>query len=234
MDRSIWRHPDDEAADDVDGRDDEAGDGVAADEAAGAVHGAVEVGLAGQLEAARARLVLGDEAGGEVAVDAHLLAGQGVEGEAGAHLGDAAGAARDDDEVDEREDEEDHDADDIAAADDELAEGADDLAGGVGAVGAPRRMRRVVATLSERRKSVVIRSSDGNTEKSRGRVTWTAVRRITSEIVTLTARRKSSASDGSGTIISPRMPTSVSGIAKSRRRTPRKVPGPASGSAATG
>ena len=41
-----------EPADDVDERDDDAGDGVAADELAGTVHGAVEVGLLRDLLAA--------------------------------------------------------------------------------------------------------------------------------------------------------------------------------------
>ena len=42
---AVLGHADDQPADDVDERDDDAGDGVAADELAGAVHGAVEVGL---------------------------------------------------------------------------------------------------------------------------------------------------------------------------------------------
>ena len=85
-----WSMPIDEAADEVDDGDDDAGDGVALDELRGAVHRAVEVGLGGDLGAARAGLVLVDQPGVEVGVDRHLLAGHGVEGEAGADLGDAA------------------------------------------------------------------------------------------------------------------------------------------------
>src|SRR5581483_9432639 len=52
-----------------------------------------------------------------------------VQGEAGADLGDAAGAVGDDDELDDHEDEEDDDADDVVATNDEAAEGVDDGAG---------------------------------------------------------------------------------------------------------
>ena len=118
-----------DAADEVDRRDDQAGDGVAADELAGAVHGPVELALLDDLAAALVGLGLGDEAGVEVGVDGHLLAGHGVEGEAGGHFADALGAFGDDDELDDDQDQEDHQADDEAAAGDEVAERLDDLAG---------------------------------------------------------------------------------------------------------
>ena len=102
--------------------DQDAGDRVALDELRGTVHRAVEVGLAGDLGAARARLLVGDLAGVQVGVDRHLLARHGVEGEARGHLGDAAGAVRDHDELDHDQDQEDDEADDDVAADDEVAE----------------------------------------------------------------------------------------------------------------
>ena len=120
---------DDDAADEVDDGDQDAGHRVALDELRGTVHRAVEVGLLGDLGAALARLLVGDLAGVEVGVDRHLLARHGVEGEAGAHLGDAAGAVRDDDELDDDQDQEDHEADDHVAADDEVAERGDHVAG---------------------------------------------------------------------------------------------------------
>ena len=79
--------------------------------------------------AALAGLVLGDQAGVQVGVDAHLLARHGVQGEAGGHLGHAPGAVGDDDELDDHQDQEDDDADHVVAADHEVAEGVDDLAG---------------------------------------------------------------------------------------------------------
>jgi hypothetical protein len=116
---------DHDAADQVDAGDQDAGHGVALDELRGAVHRAVEVGLLGDLRAALARLLVGDLAGVEVGVDRHLLAGHGVEREARAHLGHAAGAVGDHHELDDDQDQEDHEADDHVAADDELAERGD-------------------------------------------------------------------------------------------------------------
>ena len=108
--------------------DDHRRHGVAFDELRGAVHGTVEVRLAGDLRAALARLVVADQAGVEVGVDRHLLAGHRVEREARADLGHAPGAVGDDDELDHDEDQEDHQADDHVAADDEFAERLDDAA----------------------------------------------------------------------------------------------------------
>jgi hypothetical protein len=74
--------------------------------------------------------VIVDHAGGQVGVDGHLLARQGVQGEARGHFGHAARPARDDSEVHHQQDEEDHRADDQTAAHRELTEGLDDVAGG--------------------------------------------------------------------------------------------------------
>ena len=78
--------------------------------------------------------VLVDQAGREIGVDRHLLAGHGIQSEAGRDLGDAARALGDHDEVDDHQDREDDDADDEVAAHDEAAEGLDDVAGGGGAL----------------------------------------------------------------------------------------------------
>jgi hypothetical protein len=117
------------AADDVDEEDQDAGDGVAAHELAGTVHGAEEVGLVTQLGATALGLLVVDQAGREVGVDRHLLAGQSIEREARADLGDALGALGDDDEVDDHQDGEDDQPDREVAADQEVAEALDDLAG---------------------------------------------------------------------------------------------------------
>ena len=126
---ALLHHADDDAADEVDDGDQDAGDRVALDELRGAVHRAVEVGLLGDLGAALARLLVGDLAGVEVGVDRHLLARHGVEREARGDLGDAAGAVRDHHELDHDQDQEDHEADDDVAADDEVAERGDHVAG---------------------------------------------------------------------------------------------------------
>ena len=96
---ALLRHADDDAADDVDGDDHQAGDGVAAHEFAGAVHGAEEIGFRFEVLAAALGFLLVDQAGGQIGVDRHLLAGHGVQGEARRDFGDAARTLGDDDEV---------------------------------------------------------------------------------------------------------------------------------------
>ena len=83
--------------------------------------------------------LLVDQAGREVGVDRHLLAGHGVEVEARRDFGDTARALGDDDEVHDHQDRKDDDADDEIAAHHEAAEGLDDVAGGVRALMAARQ-----------------------------------------------------------------------------------------------
>ena len=118
------------------------GDGVAADELAGAVHGAEEVGLLRDLPAAALGFLLVDHAGVQVGVDGHLLAGHSVEGEPGGHFADARGALGDDDELDQDDDREDDQADDDVVgpggpAGDEPPKVQHDAAGRPLAVGCP-------------------------------------------------------------------------------------------------
>ena len=120
---------DDHAADDVDEDDEQAGDGVAAHEFRGAVHGAEKAGFVFQMPAAPPRFLLVDQAGIEVGVDRHLLARHGVQMEARRDFGDAPGAFGDDHEIHDHQDREYDDADDEIAAHDEIAERLDDVAG---------------------------------------------------------------------------------------------------------
>ncbi len=115
------------------------GDGLAADEFGGAVHGAEEGALVFQFAPATVRLLVVDQARRQVGVDRHLLAGNGVEGEAGADLGDAGRALGDDDEIDRHQDQEDDDADDEVAAHHEAREALDDVAGREDALVAARQ-----------------------------------------------------------------------------------------------
>ena len=77
-----------------------------------------------QFAAAELGFLLVDHAGGEIGVDRHLLAGDGVEGEARADLGDTRRALGDDDEVHHDEDQEDDEADDEIAGHHQLGEAA--------------------------------------------------------------------------------------------------------------
>ena len=71
----VLGHADGQAAEQVDGGDDDGGDGVATDELGGPVHRSVEVGLVGDLLPPPACLALVDGAGVQVGIDGHLLAG---------------------------------------------------------------------------------------------------------------------------------------------------------------
>src|SRR6185437_10138991 len=126
-------HPDDHAGDDVDEGDQQAGDGVAAHELAGAVHVAEEGAF--RLEVGTALLGLGfdDQPGRQIGVDGHLLARHGIEAETGRDLRDTSGTLGDDDEIDDHQDGEDHSPDDEIAAHDEIAERFDHVPGGIGA-----------------------------------------------------------------------------------------------------
>src|SRR4029078_8460380 len=78
---AVARNADDDAAEHGDCRDDYSGDGVTTHELGGAVHGAEEGAFLLQLAATARRLLLVDQAGIEIGIDGHLLAGYGVERE---------------------------------------------------------------------------------------------------------------------------------------------------------
>ena len=118
------------AADQVDEQNQQAGDGVTAHELAGAVHRTVELGFLGHFLTALLGLWLIDQAGIEVGVDRHLLAGHGVQGETGAHLGNTPGALGHHDEVDDHQNREHDDTDHVVAADHHLTESLNHLARG--------------------------------------------------------------------------------------------------------
>ena len=129
---------DDHAADDVDEHDQQAGDGVAAHEFGRAVHGAEEAAFVLEHLTAPARFLFVDRAGRHFGVDRHLLARHRVEVEAGGDFRDAARTFGDDHEVHDDQDREHDDADHEVAAHHKIAEGLDDVAGGVGALVAVR------------------------------------------------------------------------------------------------
>src|SRR4029077_8357938 len=132
--QALLDHADDDAADDVDEDDEQPRDRVAAHEFRGAVHGAEEAALVFQRLAPLFRDFLVDQAGGEVGVDRHLLAGHRVQVETRRDFGDAARTLGDDDEVHGHENREHDDPDHEVAAHHKIAERLDDVAGGIGAL----------------------------------------------------------------------------------------------------
>ena len=108
----MLQHTNGNTANDVDRKKQQAGNGVALHKLGRTVHGAVEIRFLGHFGAAFLGVFLADQAGVEVGVDGHLLAGHGVEAEAGRDFGDTSRALGDDDEIDDHQDGEDDDADD--------------------------------------------------------------------------------------------------------------------------
>ena len=131
--QAVPGHADDDAAEDIDREHDQARDGVAAHELRGTVHRAEEGALLLEFAAPALGFLVVDQAGRQVGVDRHLLARDGVEGEAGADFRDTGRALGDNDEVDRDDDGEDDEADDEVAAHHEAREPADDIAGRIGA-----------------------------------------------------------------------------------------------------
>ena len=150
-------HADRDSADDVDDDDDDSGDRVALDELGGTVHRAIEVRFGRDLGPALAGLHVGDQAGVEVGVNSHLLAGHCVKGEPRSDLGDSLGTLRDHHKLDDDENEEDHGADDDRAADRHMAERADHLA------------RIAVAEHETRRSNIETEAEQRRHEQQRGK-----------------------------------------------------------------
>ncbi len=125
----LLRDSDDKTPNGIDGDDHERCDSITSHELACAVHCAVKVRGALNVLAALARLGLGDKAGIQIRVNGELFTGHRVQREARSHFSDASCAVGDDDELDHDEDQEDHEADGVVAADHDLPEEIYDLAG---------------------------------------------------------------------------------------------------------
>src|SRR5262249_24745206 len=80
---TVLQLADGNATDDVNEDDDDAGDSIAADKFRSTVHGPVELGFASDIRAATFGFVFFNDAGVEVSIDRHLLAGHGVQSESG-------------------------------------------------------------------------------------------------------------------------------------------------------
>ncbi len=130
----MLHHADEEAADDVDEKDQDAGGGVATHELGCTVHRTVEVRFLAHFLAPLACLFLGEQAGVEVGVDRHLLAWHRIQGEPRGDFRHAGGTLGDHHEIDHHDDRKHHQTHREVAANDELAERLDDLAGGARAV----------------------------------------------------------------------------------------------------
>ena len=151
-------HAQEQAAADIDQQDDDAGDGIAANEPARPIHGPEEVRLAINLIAAPVGLVLVDQAGMQVGIDGHLPPRQPIEREPRGHFADAGRPLGDHHKLDHDQDREQDHADDHLVAGHERAKRPDHAPRRLGAVDRRRASstRRAVATFKTNRVSVVV------------------------------------------------------------------------------
>ena len=132
------RHADDDAAEHVDGENDDARNRVAAHELGRAVHRTEEGAFLLQFATTHLRFLVVDVTGREIGVDRHLFAGNRIEREARADFRDTRGALGDDEKVDRDQDREHDHADDEVAAHHQVCEARDDIAGSRRAIRAMR------------------------------------------------------------------------------------------------
>lgn len=121
-------HTDDDTAHKVHQGDEHACVYVARNKFAGTVHGAVKICFLAQPCTAGIGLFFIQQASVEVGFNGHLLAGHGVQGEAGRHFCDTRGTSGDNGLVQNEQDHKDNCAHNVAAAYNKLAERADDFA----------------------------------------------------------------------------------------------------------
>ena len=120
-------HTDDDAADDVDGGNDQAGNGVTTNKLGSTVHRPLKLGLFSNEVSAIAGVVFVDQPGAQVGIDSHLFTGHGVESEPGRDFRNTARALRNHNELNDHQDRKDDHTDDHIATNDELSKRLDDL-----------------------------------------------------------------------------------------------------------
>ena len=124
-----------EAAGNVDQCNHNAGNGIAANELAGTIHGPVEVGLLSHLFPPRLRLFLRNQTGVHVRVDGHLLSRHSIECESGGHFANTRGTFGNHQELNGDQYGEDDQPDDNVAPGNEFAERLNYAAGSMCSVG---------------------------------------------------------------------------------------------------
>ena len=125
----MLRQTDDQAAHNIDDKDQDRRNGIALDEFRGTVHGTIEIGFLGDFLTAALGLFIAQNAGIQVGVDRHLLAGHGIKSEARRHFRYAAGTAGHDHQIDDDQNDKHKDTDGVIAGNDEFAKRLDHLSG---------------------------------------------------------------------------------------------------------
>ena len=117
----MLHHTDDQTANHVNSQNKNACDGITLHKFRRTIHRAVKVGLAGDVFAAFAGLLVRQNAGIQIGIDCHLLAGHRIERKARRDFRYTPRTLHDHDHVDDHQDQEHQHADNEIAADNELA-----------------------------------------------------------------------------------------------------------------
>ena len=125
----MLEHTNGQAADQIDQQNQDARDGVAADEFGCTVHGTEEVRFLGQLGTAFLCCGLVDHTGVQIGVDRHLFARHGIQGETGVHFRHTAGTFGHHNKVNDHQNRKNDETHDIVTCDHKLAKGRYHLAG---------------------------------------------------------------------------------------------------------
>ncbi len=120
-------HTDKQTTDNIDQRDDNAGDRITANKLAGTIHGSVKIGFRFDLAPAFARFLLGDEAGIEICINRHLLTGHGIQGEACRDFRHPTRTFGDHDKVNHNKNRKYDETNNVVVSDNEIPEGMDHL-----------------------------------------------------------------------------------------------------------
>ena len=117
------------AANQIDRRDDQTSNGIAAHKFRSTVHGAVKTSFRFQFLAPRTGLRFINQPGGQIRINRHLLARHGIQAEARGNFSNSPAALGNDNKIDNQQDEENNQPDGNITAHQEAAKGRNHMAG---------------------------------------------------------------------------------------------------------
>ncbi len=129
----VLHHTHRETANDVDDQNHDAGHGIATHKLAGTVHGTKELRFLTDFCTPLAGFVFSDQAGIQIRINCHLLAGHGIQCETRRHFSNSASTFGDYDKVDQHQNDEHHNTNCKVAADQEVTKCFNHFACGIGA-----------------------------------------------------------------------------------------------------
>ena len=126
---SLIRNPDDDPGDDIDERNDKAGNCIPFDKLHRTIHTAMQLTFQSQTTSAQTRLMRGDVAPAQIGIDAHLLTGHRIQGKTRADFCNALRPFCNDDKLDGCDNQKDNHPNDKIASNDKFSEAFNNMAG---------------------------------------------------------------------------------------------------------